>query len=176
MMQRRRVVTGQGADGKAVVVGDEMIDPLTLALAPGSEFFPIWGADAQPGLPQSGMKPTTTTWFPPPGGYRFTLLTIAPDSAGTLPTDLQSALREAAEKLPGMLEAVDTEYPHMHKTDTIDFVAILSGRLWLEVDDGQEIELRKGDTLIQNGTRHAWHNRASEPCEMIAATIGAQRT
>jgi len=174
-MQRRRVVTGQRSDGKAIVVGDEMIDPLTVTLAPGCEFYPMWGADAPPTLPQSGVKPRTSAWFPPPGGFRFTLLTIPPDSEVAPPADLASALAEAAEKLPGMLEAVDAEYPHMHTTDTIDFVAILSGRLWLEIDDGQEIELRKGDSLIQNGTRHAWHNRASEPCEMIAATIGARR-
>jgi quercetin dioxygenase-like cupin family protein len=74
-----------------------------------------------------------------------------------------------------MLEAIDTEYPQMHSTNAIDFVVVLSGKLRLEVDDGQEIELHKGDSLIQNGTRHAWHNRASEPCEMIAATIGAPR-
>jgi mannose-6-phosphate isomerase-like protein (cupin superfamily) len=175
-MQRRRVVTGQLADGKAIIVADEMVDPLTVALARGSEFFPMWGSDTPPELPQIGVKPTTAAWFPPPGGFRFTLLTIAPDSEASPPTDLPSAFKEAAEKLPGMLEAVDAQYPHMHATNTIDFVAILSGRLWLELDDGQEIELRKGDTLIQNGTRHAWHNRASEPCEMIAATIGVRRT
>jgi mannose-6-phosphate isomerase-like protein (cupin superfamily) len=175
MMQKRRVVTGQRADGKAVIVGDELIDPLTVALAPGAEFYPVWGADTPLGLPQNGVRPTTAAWFPPPGGFRFTLLTIPPDSAVMPPADLQSALAEAADKLPGMLQAIDVEFPHMHTTDTIDFVTILSGRLWLEVDDGREIELRKGDCLIQNGTRHAWHNRASEPCEMIAATVGARR-
>jgi mannose-6-phosphate isomerase-like protein (cupin superfamily) len=175
MMQRRLVVTGQRADGKAVIASDEMIDPLVVALAPGSEFHPMWGADAAPGLPQDGTKPMMAAWFPPPGGYRFTLLTIPPDAGVTPPAELQLALEEAAEKLPGMLEAVDTQYPHMHTTDTIDFVVILSGRLWLEVDDGQEIELRKGDSLVQNGTRHAWHNRGSDACEMIAATIGVTR-
>ena len=174
-MQRRLVVTGQRSDGRAIVVRDEMIDALTVSLAPGSAFYPMWGADTPPTLPQNGVRPTTSEWFPPAGGFRFTLLTLPPDSEVVPPSDLQSALEEAAAKLPGMLAAVDTEYPHMHTTDTIDFVAILSGRLWLEVDDGQEVELRKGDSLIQNGTRHAWHNRAPEPCEMIAATIGVQR-
>jgi mannose-6-phosphate isomerase-like protein (cupin superfamily) len=174
-MKRRRVVTGQREDGKSVIVVDERVDPLTVMLAPGAEFFPMWGADAPLRLPQSGVRPVTGAWFPPPGGFRFTLLTIPPDAAVSPPPDLQTALAQAAEKLPGMLEAVDKDNPHMHTTDTIDFVAILSGRLWLEVDDGQEVELRQGDSLIQNGTRHAWHNRSSEPCEMIAATIGARR-
>ena len=174
-MQRRLVVTGQRPDGKAVIASDRLIDPLTVMLAPGSEFHPMWGADAPPALPQDGAKPATAAWFPPPGGFRFTLLTLPPDGAVAPPDDLASALDEAARKLPGMLEAVDAEHPHMHTTDTVDFVVILSGLLWLEVDDGHEVELRKGDSLVQNGTRHAWHNRASEPCEMIAATIGARR-
>jgi mannose-6-phosphate isomerase-like protein (cupin superfamily) len=174
-MQRRRVVTGQLADGRSVIVSDEMIDPLTVALAPGSEFHPIWGADTPPRLPQTGDRPATTAWFPPAGGFRFTLLTIPPEAEASPPTDLESALQEAAEKLPGMLEAVDADHPHMHTTDTVDFVVILAGRLWLEVDDGQAVELHKGDSVIQNGTRHAWRNRASEPCEMIAATLGALR-
>ena len=175
-MQRRLVVTGQGPDGKSIIASDGPIDPLTVALAPGAEFHPMWGADAPPVLPQDGARPATTAWFPPAGGFRFTLLTIPPDDAVTPPVDLPAALQEAGEKLPGMLEAVDAEHPHMHTTDTVDFVVILSGRLWLEVDDGREVELGKGDSLVQNGTRHAWRNRASEPCEMIAATIGAQRT
>jgi len=174
-MQRRLVVTGQQPDGKAIIASDAMVDPLTIALAAGAEFHPMWGADTPPALPQDGGKPKTAGWFPPPGGFRFTLLTIPPDAEAAMPADLPAALAEAAEKLPGMLEAVDAEHPHMHTTDTIDFVVILSGRLCLEVDDGREVELRKGDSLIQNGTRHAWHNRGSEPCEMIAATIGTRR-
>lgn len=174
-MQRRLVVTGQRTDGTAVVASDSMVDPLIVALAPGSEFHPMWGADAGIGLPQDGSRPSTTAWFPPPGGFRFTLLTIPPDSEFVPPSDMQAALAEAAEKLPGMLEAVDASFPHMHTTDTIDFVVILAGSLCLEVDDGQEVELQQGDCLVQNGTRHAWHNRSTEPCEIVAATIGAER-
>jgi mannose-6-phosphate isomerase-like protein (cupin superfamily) len=175
-MQRRLVVTGQRPDGTAIIASDTLVDPLTVMLAPGSEFHPMWGADTPPALPQDGTKPATAAWFPPAGGFRFTLLTIPPDSQAAMPADLSAALAEAAEKLPGMLEAVDTEHPHMHTTDTVDFVVILSGRLWLEVDHSQEVELGRGDSLVQNGTRHAWHNRGSEPCEMIAATIGARRS
>ena len=174
-MQRRLVVTGQRPDGKAIITSDGPVDPLTVALASGAEFYPMWGTDTPLALPQDGSRPATAAWFPPPGGFRFTLLTLPPDSEMAPPADIPSALAEAAEKLPGMLEAVDSEYPHMHTTDTVDLVVILSGRLWLEVDDGQEVELHRGDSLVQNGTRHAWHNRASEPCEMIAATIGARR-
>jgi mannose-6-phosphate isomerase-like protein (cupin superfamily) len=175
-MKRRRVATGQTSDGKSVIVADESIEALTVALAPGLECFPIWGSDRAVTLPHDGAKPSTSGWFPQQHGFRFTILSIPPDGQAAPPADLQAALAEAAEKLPGMIDAADTEFPHMHTTDTIDFVVVLSGRLWLEVDDGKEVELAPGDSVIQNGTRHAWHNRSSAPCEIVSATIGARRS
>jgi mannose-6-phosphate isomerase-like protein (cupin superfamily) len=175
-MKQRRVATGQTADGKSVIVADESIEPVTVALAPGLECFPIWGSDRAVGLPNEGSKPLTSGWFPPQSGFRFTILTIPPDGQAAPPDDINAALAEASEKLPGMLEAVDAAFPHMHTTDTVDFVVVLSGKLCLEVDDGKEVELSQGDSVIQNGTRHAWHNRSSVPCQIVSATIGARRT
>jgi mannose-6-phosphate isomerase-like protein (cupin superfamily) len=174
-MNRRRVTTGQTAEGKSVIVTDESIEALTVALAPGMECFPIWGSDEAVELPHDGRKPSTAGWFPPEQGFRFTILTVPPDGAVAAPSDMAAALAEASAKLPGMLEAVDVELPHMHRTDTIDFVVVLSGSLWLEVDDGKEVQLSQGDSVIQNGTRHAWHNRSSIPCQIASATIGARR-
>ncbi|HTD75181.1 MAG TPA: cupin domain-containing protein [Steroidobacteraceae bacterium] len=175
-MKQRRVATGQSADGKSVIVADESIEPVMVALAPGLECFPIWGSDRAVNLPHDGSKPLTSGWFPPQSGFRFTILTIPPDDQAAPPADIKAALAEASEKLPGMLEAVDVAFPHMHATDTVDFVVVLSGRLCLEVDDGKEVELSPGDSVIQNGTRHAWHNRSSVPCQIVSATIGARRT
>ena len=63
----------------------------------------------------------------------------------------------------------------MHTTDTIDYDIILSGELWMELDDGMEVHLKPGDCVIQNGTRHAWRNRSSESCIMASVMIGAKR-
>jgi len=30
--------------------------------------------------------------------------------------------------------------------------------------DAGELTLRAGDTIVQRGTRHRWHNRTNEPC------------
>ena len=35
--------------------------------------------------------------------------------------------------------------------------------------------LKAGDCVIQNGTRHAWHNRSSEKCVISVAIVGAER-
>jgi quercetin dioxygenase-like cupin family protein len=69
----------------------------------------------------------------------------------------------------------EADEPGMHTTDTIDFEYVISGELWLELDDGEEVHLRAGDTVVQNGTRHAWHNRGAEPCRCVVISIGAHR-
>jgi len=51
---------------------------------------------------------------------------------------------------------------------------IVSGRCLLELDDGVTRELGSGDTVIQNGTRHAWRNPFAEPCVIVVALVGAQ--
>ena len=59
--------------------------------------------------------------------------------------------------------------------DTIDYGVLLAGELWLELDDGRQQLLKAGDSFVQNGTRHAWHNRGSEPAIMCAVMIGMAR-
>jgi quercetin dioxygenase-like cupin family protein len=56
---------------------------------------------------------------------------------------------------------------------SVDFEFIVSGRVVLELDDGATRELGPGDTVIQNGTRHAWRNPFDEPCTMVVALVGA---
>ena len=70
---------------------------------------------------------------------------------------------------------MEPDHPGMHTTDTVDLDIVLSGEVWLELDDGAEVHLQAGDCVIQNGTRHVWHNRTEEPARMFAALIGATR-
>ena len=63
----------------------------------------------------------------------------------------------------------------MLTTITIDFEYVISGEVWLELDDGKEVHLRAGDTVVQNGTRHAWRNKGSKPCRLVLCQIGVQR-
>jgi quercetin dioxygenase-like cupin family protein len=89
--------------------------------------------------------------------------------------DTNAALAEMRSKLPGLLDAMEPGHPGMHTTDTVDIDYIVSGEVWLELDDGVQVQLRQGDCVVQNGTRHAWRNKATQPCVMAAAAIGAQR-
>ena len=77
-MPVRRVVTGE-VDGRTVVVSDSSVDAVTISLMPGDEFLRIWSADAVPTLPNDGAEPRRGL-LPTLSGYRFDLITIAPDA------------------------------------------------------------------------------------------------
>jgi mannose-6-phosphate isomerase-like protein (cupin superfamily) len=175
-MQVRRVVTGHDGNGKAVFASDRHVDPVTVALIPGGAFHLLWGADQPPTFPGDGAATPQPTYFPPVGGYRFGMFTVPPASAsapGEL--DLEAALAEVEEKLPGLVGYMEPDNPGMHTTDTIDFEVVLSGEVILELDDGAEKVLRPGDTVVQNGTRHRWSNRGSEPAVVALFITGAHR-
>ncbi len=176
-MMVRRVVTGRGSDGKSVVVADDQVEPITAGLLSGTAFHMIWGSDDPPAAPTAGDHPQERGYFPPPGGYRFVFFTLGPDSV-TMPEDLdlEAAIAELRAKLPGLAEVMEPDHPGMHTTDTVDLDLVISGEVWLELDDGHEVHLRAGDCVIQNGTRHAWHNHSSEPAVMFGALLGAQRS
>jgi len=174
-MQVRRVVTGHSPQGKAVFASDTGVDGFTPPMAPGAEFHRLWGADSAPTFPDDGSPRDGHAYFPPPGGYRFGLFTVPPGVV--VPPDgldMQAAIAETEAHLPGLLGVLEADMA-MHRTDTIDFEYVVSGEVWLELDDGVEKHLRAGDTVVQNGTRHAWHNRGSVPCTMVVVLIGARR-
>jgi mannose-6-phosphate isomerase-like protein (cupin superfamily) len=172
----RLVVTGQTDDGTSVFVSDEEVDPIRPAISPGGAYHRLWGSDQPPRLPSDGSPPDQPTYFPPAGGYRFGFFTLAPDSV-TLPPDLDlgAALAELAEKLPGLADVAEPDHPGMHTTDTVDLDLVISGEVWLELDGGKEVRLRPGDCVVQNGTRHAWHNRGEEPATIFVTLLGATR-
>jgi len=175
-MNVRRVVTGQDASGKSVFVSDEEVEPITLALLPGTEFHRLWGADETPKLPTDGTPTSQHDYFPPGGGFRWGLFTLPPSSvAAPENIDIAAALQELEEKLPGMAAHMEPDHPGMHTTHTVDFEVVLSGEITLELDDGAEVVLKPGDTVVQNGTRHAWHNRGDVPAVIVVGIIGAHR-
>jgi mannose-6-phosphate isomerase-like protein (cupin superfamily) len=172
----RRVVTGHSPEGKAVVASDDQVEAITLDLLPGFEFHRIWGTDEAPTFPDDGSPRPADQYFPPVGGLRVGLFTVPPETT-VVPDDIdiEGALAEIEEQLPGMAAHMEPDNPGMHTTDTIDYEYVVSGEIVLELDDGAEVTARAGDTIIQNGTRHAWRNRSTEPCQMVVVLVGAHR-
>lgn len=175
-MKVRRVVTGHDSNGKAVFASDSEVEGVSPALLRGGSMVRVWGADEAPRFPDDGAEPAQPRYFPPIGGFRFGLFTVPPDSA-TLPADVdqEAAAAELEALLPGVAEYMEPEpdTPGMHTTATIDYEYVVSGRCILELDDGERRELGPGDTVIQNGTRHAWSNPFEEECVVVAVLIGA---
>jgi mannose-6-phosphate isomerase-like protein (cupin superfamily) len=168
-MKVRRIVTGHDAKGKAIVASDATVDPIEFGS--GGAYHVLWGADQPARFPDDGSAPAWSAPFPPVGGHRFLLMTLPPgsiyESGETGDQELASFLGES------LGDIMEREEPGMHKTATIDFEVVLSGRIGLELDDGAEVVLGPGDTVVQNGTRHRWHNRGSGPATMVVVVIGA---
>jgi mannose-6-phosphate isomerase-like protein (cupin superfamily) len=175
-MKVRRVVTGHDRTGKAVFVSDAEVEPVTAELMPGSEFHKLWGGDRTPSFPDDGAQPAQPTYFPPVGGFRFGMFSLPPASrsASPPPADMDTAARELEAKLPGLTSYMEPDAPGMHTTATIDFEVVLDGEVWLELDGGKEVHLRAGDTVVQNGTRHAWHNRGTKAARIAVFIVGAR--
>jgi mannose-6-phosphate isomerase-like protein (cupin superfamily) len=170
------VVTGQSKSGKSTVVSHAPLKPVTVALMPGYEFYRFWGSDTVPTLPSDGTPPPQPQYFPPKNGFRFGMFTLPPaTSTSAEPSPSSALVQEVEQKLPGVLQALEPDHPGMHTTDTVDFDVVVFGEVVLELDDGAEVLLKAGDCVIQNGTRHAWHNRSGEKCMIAFSLVGADR-
>jgi hypothetical protein len=158
----------------SVFASDERVEAVTPALMPGLAFHRLWGQDDPPAAPQDGTHPPAHAYFPPAGGYRVGTFTVPPEA--TPPPeglDVEAGLAEVEAALPGLIAHMEPDNPGMHTTATIDFEYVVSGRVVLELDDGATVELGPGDTVVQNGTRHAWRDPFDEPATLVVVLIGA---
>lgn len=179
----RRVVTGHDKNGKSVFISDNEINrTVSLDALPAIKLLEeIWCTEDIPAIPVNQDDPTVhmSSFVPNPKGTRFRFFTTVPDAWTNLAMeqglDMDSLNNELHAKMPGLAESMEPENPGMHTTDTIDYGVVLSGEVYLELDDGQEVLLKQGDTYIQNGTRHAWRNRSDAPCVIAVVMVGAVR-
>jgi quercetin dioxygenase-like cupin family protein len=143
----RRVVTGVNALGKSIVVSDGAVPKDATWAEPGTgSGGDLWVVSRVPIDLTDQSDPlvgyTLQSW-PVPGGINARMNTWE----------------------PGFM------YP-MHRSDTIDFVFIISGQLELILEEGTTV-LRSGETVIQCGTNHAWRVVGNEPCTFAVVLIDA---
>lgn len=174
----RRIVTGHEA-GRAVFISDGLAQGHVFKNIPGMASFEAWATPAKPTIPwdkQTDMLEAEMPYLPPQGGSTFVILSIPPDSVMLRDGfDAAAAAAEIAENSPEIAATFEPDAPGMHRTDTIDYVVVLEGELYLELDDQQERLVRQHDVVIQNGTRHAWRNRSDRPAKLAVVLIGAVR-
>lgn len=176
-IQPRLVVTGREPDGTSVFVTDRPAETTTVGAMPGSEFYLLWGTEDGGATVGTGPRqPTRRPFFPGPGGTRAVFLRFPPASSTAEPAgDPAELAAETEAKLPGLLDKHEPDHPGMHTTDTIDYGICLEGELHLELDNGEEVKLTPGTCVVQQGTRHAWRNRADRPALMCFILVGADR-
>lgn len=177
-MNIRRIVTGKNAAGKSVFISDGA-SPREMALrhTPGFVSSPQWKVDGTPDLAKrDGVDPMASegTMLASVGGSVFWMITFPPDSVMMSP-DWKPELAgpEHVKAAPGIAECFEMDSPGMHQTPTVDYVTVVKGRLVLELDDGKTVELKQGDTVVQQGARHAWRNPFDEPVTISVVMLGA---
>jgi mannose-6-phosphate isomerase-like protein (cupin superfamily) len=150
----RRVVTAE-RDGRSVVIGDETVERIE-----GAGIDPKWRSDSSLALPNDGTI-SNVVGFPEAGGIWVIGWVL---HAGTV-----------GEADNGIVSMDGGDAPGFHRTDSVDVHTLLEGSLVLELDDGTEVNLEPGDTVVVNGNRHRWHNRGNRTARALVTICGARR-
>lgn len=177
-MDVRRVVTGYANGNKSVVVADgPATNHYEMKSLPGFARTILWSTNSPARYPAGeDPAPSVTNLHPEPGETRCLLLTLPPDSSmGSKDFDPQAFFAEGLEHCAGIFERMEPDHPGMHQTDSVDYVMVVDGEVWLELDNGETTRLQQHDFVIQNGTRHGWRNKSSAPATILAILIGARR-
>ena len=172
----RRVVTGHDENGKAIVMSDGPAPfVMTNPARPGYVSTDIWRTNATPTpVVAKHEEPTLgpRRQMPEKNGTVFRINRILPEG-----DEIRNMNAEQSKKLFAALgnEQASTfgkngRHPLMHRTETIDYVLILSGEIYCVLDDS-EVLLKQGDMMIQCGTNHAWSNRSNAPCDIAFVLI-----
>lgn len=172
----RRVVTGHDENGKAIVISDGPAPfVMTHPARPGYVSTDIWRTNAMP-TPIVAKHPEPTLGprrqMPEKHGTVFRINRVMPEG-----DEIRNMNPEQSKKMFTALgnEQASTfgknrRHPLMHRTETIDYVLILSGEIYCVLDD-TEVLLKAGDMMIQCGTNHAWSNRSNGPCDIAFILI-----
>jgi len=170
----RRVVTGHDAQGRSIILFEDHAPNVTEIKAwPGTGVTELWVTDEAPadldGTEDRSLRPMAHD--PAPLGTIFRVVEIPPESADRT-IDAEGAFEELGSRNRPGAEA-SAKHPSMHRTDSIDYLVVISGEMTMVMDEGETL-LRPGDCIVQQGTYHAWVNTGTEPCLLAAVLIDAK--
>jgi mannose-6-phosphate isomerase-like protein (cupin superfamily) len=155
-------VTGHTSEGIAAVVEDGPV-PLVPFGPSNNASATVWHRHDAARFPDRGVMPEVDGMMPPVGGSQFLVSVLAPGGGEELNAAIQSGFGLYA----------DQDDPGMHRTPSMDYIVVLEGSVGLELDQS-EVVLGPGDVVVQNGTRHRWHNRGDTPARLAFVMIGAE--
>ena len=141
----RRVVTVNDAQGRAVVSSDSVVESQPGRSGGTVHVCNIWMSDGSPPtLNGPDALDQPIPMLPVKGASTFRMMEIGPGTA-----------------------------PHMHRTETLDYIIVFEGELDMFLDDGAKVHLVEGDIMIQRGTMHGWANAGDKPCRFATVIIDA---
>ena len=142
----------------ATIIQDGVVDNV-MTHESGFVVSDVWATDSMPVDLHKSAK-IEDSFFPvlQQNGSLFRYVHIPPDTA----------VKKYFEPKPG------APHPLMHKTETLDYIIILSGEVYLVMEDTETL-LRPGDIVIQCAANHAWSNRSDQPCIQLAILLYAKK-
>ncbi len=172
----RRIVTGHDARGRSKVLIEG--PPGNVLAAEGRGLAEIWNTDGGPVDTRAAADRAAgaVALHPPPEGTKFRFFAVPPEDPALSPEERERRTAERFEAMGAAHARVDTSrHPSMHRTETVDYIILLSGEVTLLLDEGER-DLKPFDVVVQQGTNHGWVNKGSEPALLIAVLIDAELT
>ena len=181
----RRVVTGVDGRGLAKFVTDGG-PPSEIVLADGTGVVDLWQTATPVRSPFDGGDPTgEPAAFPPRGGMAWKIGILPP--RGSTTGTANSAPHSPLTSSPEMVERSDddeerpivendAQRPGRHRTDTLDFILVVAGEVYLILEEEpsiREVHLKAGDCVVQRGVWHRWENRGDTPCTLSTVMMVA---
>ena len=169
----RRIVTGHNSDGRSIVVSDEY-SPHTKA----ERLTDLWRTYSAPASNEddTDQAAIVVELKPPTNGTVFRYFQIKPES-DYQEQGAEQRQQEAAQLFDAMGATSERDagarHQNMHRTDSVDYIILLSGEVTMLLDDG-EVAMKPLDVVIQRGTNHAWVNYGSAPAVLAAILVDAQ--
>ncbi len=168
----RRIVTGDDADGRSVIIIDG--GPSSTYGDPDlGGLFEIWEDAASGPLDprdHADLGASKPVLGPRPGNVQVRWFVVRPSPEGVPRETLNAKTRERFADMGGDRHIHDqTRHPAMHETESIDVICLLKGDVSL-ILDGAETRLKPGQVVIQRGTNHAWEAHDG-PALLLAVLI-----
>jgi mannose-6-phosphate isomerase-like protein (cupin superfamily) len=170
----RRVVTGHDPTGKAIVLFDGANPHKNVRPGSGTVARLLWVTDQTP-ADMSGDADRAAIKIgiaPPAGGSIFRVVEFPPTTDEELAKlDVNYMQHQVAHDEQSSKYRPPT-HPLMHRTRSIDYAIVMSGEIDMKLDE-EEVHLKAGDVLVQQGTNHAWINRSGAMCRIAFILIDA---
>jgi len=175
----RRIVTQNDDEGKSRIASDAITSNIEIPLPqfdPEFKFFNLWTTDTMPVKFNDidPIKDKHVSTSPSPNGSMFRFVNYPPEHI--LLNQIAKMTKEELiefEDTVGVKLDFNGKHPLMHMTKSIDFCIVLSGEIYLVLDN-EETCLKQFDTVIQRGTSHAWSNRFTTNCLMAYVLLDAE--